>query len=215
MPHVVLVLSLCMRQNRSFISRLLWEHWGIKIFSIYWPCAYLFPETGHVTRGLMPILSTPAQTLRTEIISSMYVTQDIQMGLKTLKILKSWIWKTDVCVYNLDLCQHKYFLSPHFADKFIGSVRWQSYFYQIYFLLGESWFIALSQFLLYSMVTLSYIYIHSFSCIIFHHGLSQETGYSSLCWTVGLHCLPILKVLGLHLPTLNSPSTPLLFLGQS
>ena len=36
---------------------------------------------------------------------------------------------------------------------------------------------------------------HSFSHIIFHHGLSQETGYSSLCCTVGPHCLSILNVI--------------------
>ena len=48
------------------------------------------------------------------------------------------------------------------------------------------WFTALSQFLLYSIVAQSYIYIHSFSHTIFHHGLSQETGYSSLCCTYPL-----------------------------
>ena len=31
-----------------------------------------------------------------------------------------------------------------------------------------------------------YVYIYSFSYIIFHHGLSQETVYSSLCYTVKL-----------------------------
>ena len=40
-----------------------------------------------------------------------------------------------------------------------------------------------------------YIYIYSLSYIIFHHGLSQETGYSSLCCTVGPHCLSILNVI--------------------
>ena len=30
--------------------------------------------------------------------------------------------------------------------------------------------------------------------IIFHHGLSQEIGYSALCYTVGPHCLSILNV---------------------
>ena len=42
----------------------------------------------------------------------------------------------------------------------------------------------LCQFLLYIKVT-SHTYIYSFSHIIFHHVLSQETGYSSLCYTVG------------------------------
>ena len=40
-----------------------------------------------------------------------------------------------------------------------------------------------------------YIYIHSFSHVIFPHGLSQEIGYSSLCCTVGPHCLYILNVI--------------------
>jgi len=42
-----------------------------------------------------------------------------------------------------------------------------------------------------------YIYIHTpfFSHIIFHHVLSQEVGYSSLCYTAGPHCLSILNVI--------------------
>ena len=36
---------------------------------------------------------------------------------------------------------------------------------------------------------------HSLSSIIFHHGLSQETGYSSLCYIVGSHCLSILNII--------------------
>ena len=45
----------------------------------------------------------------------------------------------------------------------------------------------LYQFLLYSQVTQSYTYTHSFSFsfIIFHHDLSQEMRYSSLCYKVG------------------------------
>ena len=53
-------------------------------------------------------------------------------------------------------------------------------------------FTMLCQFLLYSKMTQSCIYIHSLSYIIFQHGLSQETGYSSLCYTIGPHCLSIL-----------------------
>ena len=43
-------------------------------------------------------------------------------------------------------------------------------------LLKNSWFMILCPFLLYSKVTQSYIYIHYFSHIIFHHVLSQEIG---------------------------------------
>jgi len=39
-----------------------------------------------------------------------------------------------------------------------------------------------------------YTHTHYFSHTIFHHSLSQETGYSSLCYTVGPHCLSIPNV---------------------
>ena len=42
-----------------------------------------------------------------------------------------------------------------------------------------------------------YIYIHSFSHIIIHHGLSQEAGYSSLCYTVGHHYISSLNIINL------------------
>ena len=58
-----------------------------------------------------------------------------------------------------------------------------------------SWFTMLCQFLLYSKVTQSYICIHYFSHTIFHRLLSQETGYNSLCYIVGTHCLSILNVI--------------------
>ena len=47
----------------------------------------------------------------------------------------------------------------------------------------------LCQFTMHSKVTQLYIYIYFLSYIIFHHSLSQETGYSPLCYTVGPHCL--------------------------
>ena len=48
--------------------------------------------------------------------------------------------------------------------------------------------------LLYSKVTQFYTYRHSFFNILFHYGLSQEIGYSSLCYTVGPCCLSILYI---------------------
>ena len=53
----------------------------------------------------------------------------------------------------------------------------------------------LYHFLLYSKVTQLYIYIQSLSYIIFHHGLSRETGYGPLCYTAGPHCLSILDII--------------------
>ena len=40
-----------------------------------------------------------------------------------------------------------------------------------------------------------YIYTHTHFYIISHHDLSQEIRYSSLCYTVGPCCLPILNII--------------------
>ena len=62
----------------------------------------------------------------------------------------------------------------------------------VYFLLM---LLIMCQFLLLSKV--AYICIFSFFfCILFRHGLSQEISYSSLCYIIGLCCLPILNVRG-------------------
>ena len=61
--------------------------------------------------------------------------------------------------------------------------------------LKYNWFTVLCWFLLNCKVTQSYIlyiykciYIQSLSYVVFYHGLSRETAYSSLCCTVGPHC---------------------------
>ena len=66
-----------------------------------------------------------------------------------------------------------------------------------FFLLKYSWIRRMYQFLLYSKVIQSYmyLYIHSFSHVIFYHVLSQEIGYSFLCYTVGPHCPAILNII--------------------
>ena len=65
------------------------------------------------------------------------------------------------------------------------------------------------QFLLYSEVTQSYTHTHTFP---FHHVLSQETGQSSLCCTVGPHCLSNLNVIvGIYQPQTPHPSHSLPF----
>ena len=54
--------------------------------------------------------------------------------------------------------------------------------------------------------THTHIYTHFFSYIIFHHVLSQVIGYSSLCCTVGPHCLLTLnKIVCIYQP--QTPST--------
>ena len=85
----------------------------------------------------------------------------------------------------IPLCLLPHWFSWHSSPgprSLISLNRWNKLF------LKYSWFTMLCQFLLYSKVTPTHIYIHSLSCVIFHHGLSQETGCSSLCCTVGLHC---------------------------
>ena len=65
----------------------------------------------------------------------------------------------------------------------------------------------LCQILLYGKVTQAYIYMDSLSYIIFHHVLAQKTGYSSLCYTVGTHCLSILSVIVcIYQPQTQCPS---------
>ena len=39
----------------------------------------------------------------------------------------------------------------------------------------------------------TYLPMHSLSYVTFHRGLSQETGYSSLCYSAGPHCLSFLN----------------------
>ena len=78
------------------------------------------------------------------------------------------------------------------------------------------------QFLLYRAKCFSHIYIyiyiyiythtHTFFFIytIFHHGLSQEIGYSVLCCTAGFHCFCILNVIDcIYQPPNPRTSTPL------
>ena len=67
----------------------------------------------------------------------------------------------------------------------------------ILFLLMYNWFTVLCQFLLYSIVTQSYINIHSFFHIIFHQVLFKKIGYSSLCYILGPHFLSILYVMAI------------------
>ena len=86
------------------------------------------------------------------------------------------------------------FLIP-FEFILVGCINPSSFFLDGYpvvtpfifksFLLKYSWFPTVCPFLLYSIVTESHIHIYSFSHSVFHHGLSQETGSSSLCSTVG------------------------------
>ena len=62
----------------------------------------------------------------------------------------------------------------------------------------------------HSKVTSFYMYIHSFFNILFHYGLSQEIGYSSLRCTVGPCCLSILNVI-VYIYQLQIPSLLSLF----
>ena len=70
-----------------------------------------------------------------------------------------------------------------FGPQILGALF--IYVWHIHVLLKYNWFTVLCQFLLHSIVTKLYIYMHSFSRNIFHHVPSQETGYSPLHCTVG------------------------------
>ena len=50
-------------------------------------------------------------------------------------------------------------------------------------------------FAVYKSDSIIHVYIHIIFHIIFHSGLSQDTEYSSLCYTVGPCCLPILHII--------------------
>ena len=55
--------------------------------------------------------------------------------------------------------------------------------------------------------THTHTHTHSFLNILFHYGLPQETGYSSLCYTVGPCCLSVLNVIvWIYQPQAPSPS---------
>ena len=69
-----------------------------------------------------------------------------------------------------------------------------------------SWFTVLCQFLLYSIVTQPYIYTYFF-LILSSIMVYSETGYSSLCYTEGPHCLSILnEIVCIYQPQTPSPS---------
>ena len=51
------------------------------------------------------------------------------------------------------------------------------------------------------------VYVHSFLCILFHYGLSQNIEYSSLCCAVG-PCLSVLYYKSLHLIIPGSHASP-------
>ena len=77
----------------------------------------------------------------------------------------------------------------------------------VHFFLKYSWFTLLCQFLLYSIVTQSYICIHTFSHTILHHVLFQDIGHSSLCCTVGPHCFSSLNIIVcIYQPQTSHPS---------
>ena len=71
-----------------------------------------------------------------------------------------------------------------------GTPETPSFDLSVFFFLKFSWFTIFTVFAVQQSDPV--IYINTFPYIIFHHGLSQETGYSSLCYTVGHHCLSIL-----------------------
>ena len=101
--------------------------------------------------------------------------------LVSLPLWKPWLKSSSP--KNIVQCNSLWYFQflPQLRLQFHSGSFFQFFYY--------SWFTILCQFLLYSKVTQLYIYIHSFSCIIFHHVTSEVVGYSSLRYTTGLHCL--------------------------
>ena len=89
---------------------------------------------------------------------------------------------------------------PALSLLWLGSLQWHRVFlfFISVFLLKHNWFTMLCQFLLYSKMTQSYTHTHthtlSFSILFSITVLSQEIGYSFLCYTAG-PCLSILNVI--------------------
>lgn len=91
------------------------------------------------------------------------------------------------------------FLMPRAWPKKINSQiaqeRLLCIFFHLCFFFCYSRLTVLCPFLLFSIMMLSCIYMHSFSHAIFHHVLSQASEYSSLSCTAGPHCLSVLNTI--------------------
>ena len=85
------------------------------------------------------------------------------------------------------------------------------YPYWLFFFFLSKIFLKIEVWLIYSIVPICVIYsdirIRTFLIsFLFHYGVSQETGYSSVCYTVG-PCLSILNVIVcVYKPQIPSPS---------
>ena len=109
------------------------------------------------------------------------------------QLWQCWIlWPTELGQSNPPLCSDlscwSRILNPRGHDA--NSFNFTNFFIWLTY----SWFMMLCQFLQYSKVTQSRTGMHLLN-VIFHQGLSQEIGYSSLCCRGEPGCLFILNVL--------------------
>ena len=82
-------------------------------------------------------------------------------------------------------------------------------FFFLFFLVIKVWLIynVVPIFAVQQIEPVIHIYIHSFSHIILHYVLSQETGHNPLCCTARPHCLFILNgVVCIYQPQTPGPS---------
>ena len=95
---------------------------------------------------------------------------------------------------------------------FIAEPPWKPCYPSIFM---YNWFTMLFNFRCAAVIPL---YIYTIICVLFYYCLLQDIEYSSLCYTVGPHCLPILYN-GLHLLIPNShtisPQPPCLLAATS
>jgi len=141
----------------------------LETLALEWDC-----QAGNLIASRLSVM----YTVLVELLETLALEWDCQAGLKLGILLNlcipqfSHLWNRNGIFFPLELNIYIYIFSR-------------------FLFLYYSWFAVFCHLLLYSKVTQSYIYIHSFSHIILHHVSSQVTRYSSLCHTAGYHCLPI------------------------
>ena len=96
------------------------------------------------------------------------------LSITNYQTLHYWNFHT-ICLFS------RHFMKNHLMKNFF-KFYWSTVDYTM-----------LCYFLLYSKLTR--LYVHILFHILFHCGLSQDTEYSSLCYTIGFCCLSIIYMI--------------------
>ena len=109
-------------------------------------------------------------------------------------------WITTTSQWPVMLFDQVFFIFWYFWQSYARSNSFFSYF-----LLKYSWFTMLVPIsVIQQGVPVIHTYPFFFSYLIFDHGLSQEIGYSFMCYIVGTYCLSFLNVI----VCIYQPQTP-------